>query len=82
MWSSGGDHKFGLGPYLIADGVLLVLNDTGTLSMAEASPSGFRLLASADVLPGHDAWGPMALVQGRLILRDLTQMACIDLRAE
>ena len=35
-----------------------------------------------EVLEGVDAWGPMALVHGRLILRDLTRMVCIDLRAQ
>jgi hypothetical protein len=27
----------------------------------------------------HDAWGPMALVNSKLICRDLTQMLCLDL---
>jgi outer membrane protein assembly factor BamB len=82
LWVSGGEHKFGLGPFLIADGVILALDDDGTLSMAEATPSGFRLLARAKVLAGPEAWGPMALVHGRLLLRDLRQMVCVDLRAE
>ena len=81
LWTSGG-RKFGKGPYLIADGTILALDDDGTLTMAEATPSGFRPIARAKILTGHEAWGPMALVHGRLLLRDLTQMACIDLRAE
>jgi outer membrane protein assembly factor BamB len=71
---------FGLGPYLIADGLILVLNDqAGTLHLAEASPDGYNELGKAKVLDGHDAWGPMALAGGRLVLRDLTEMICVDI---
>jgi len=80
VWTSGPAATFGLGPYLIADGALLLLDDHGTLTMAEATAAGYRPIASARVLDGHDAWGPMALAAGRLIVRDLTEMRCIDLR--
>ena len=79
-WASGMDHRFGLGPFLIADGRILVLDDHGELTMAAANPDGFRLLARAKVLDGHDSWGPMALAGGLLIVRDLTTVACLDLR--
>jgi outer membrane protein assembly factor BamB len=78
VWRSGLQHRFGSGPYLIADGLIYVLNDTGVLTLAEAKPQGYRQLAQARVLDGHDSWGPMALVGRRLLLRDFTQMACID----
>jgi outer membrane protein assembly factor BamB len=29
---------------------------------------------------GRDAWGPMALVDGFLLLRDSTRLKCVDLR--
>ena len=51
--------------------------------MAEATTEGYRRLSQCEVFAdGHDAWGPMALVNGRLILRDMTRMACLDLSAE
>ena len=80
VWTSGSQHRFGLGPYMIAGGMIYVMNDTGLLSLVEASPAGFKLLAEAQVLHGHDSWGPMALAGGRLILRDLTNMVCLDVR--
>ena len=46
----------------------------------EARPDRFEEKARAKVLDGHDAWAPMALAGGRLILRDLTQLVCLDLR--
>jgi len=78
IWRSGSEHRFGIGPYLIADGLIFVMNDDGVLTLAEASPAGYKQLARAQVLDGHDAWGPMALVGGRLLVRDLTRMACLD----
>jgi outer membrane protein assembly factor BamB len=80
-WASGSAARFGLGPYLIADGLLLVMDDSGLLTLAEAAPAGYRRLAQAKVLTGPDCWGPMALAGGRLILRGVTTMKCLDLAA-
>jgi outer membrane protein assembly factor BamB len=80
LWTSGRDHRFGLGAYMLANGLLYVLDDKGTLSLIEAKPDDYRLLARAQVLEGHESWGPMAMVQGRLLVRDLTRMVCLDVR--
>ena len=80
VWSSGQTRRFGLGPYLLADGKLLILNDDGVLTVAEASTDSFRPLASAKILEGPDAWAPMALVDGRLLARDTRHLVCVDLR--
>ena len=80
VWASGVTNEFGLGPFLLADGLLFVLNDqAGTLHLVAASPGGYNELARAKVLDGHDAWAPMTIVAGRLILRDLTEMVCLEL---
>jgi outer membrane protein assembly factor BamB len=76
-WNSGHD-KFGSAPYIIADGLIYVLNDEGRLTMAEAAPEGYRPLAHAEIFEnGFDSWGPMAMAAGRLIVRDMTRMACL-----
>lgn len=81
LWN-GGALRFGIGPYLIVGDLLLALCDEdGTLHLAEASPAGYKELAKAKLLNGADAWGPMAFAEGRLILRDLTEMICVDLGA-
>jgi outer membrane protein assembly factor BamB len=81
-WNSGPD-RFGHGPYLIADGLIFVMDDGGSLTLAEATPAGYRRLARCQVFEdGRDAWGPMALVAGRLIVRDMTRMACLEVAAE
>ncbi|MGL6195021.1 MAG: PQQ-binding-like beta-propeller repeat protein [Thermoguttaceae bacterium] len=69
------------GPYMIADGMFLILSDEGELTLAEATTSEFKLLDSYEVIPeGVEAWAPMAFANGILILRDMTRMYCIDLR--
>jgi outer membrane protein assembly factor BamB len=82
VWSSEGKAAFGLGSYMMADGMFFVMEgDTGKLHMLEASTTGYNELASAQVLNGQEVWGPMALSGGRMVLRDLSKMVCIDLRA-
>ena len=78
VWTSTSANKFGLGPYLIADGVIYVLDDHATLTLVKASPDAYQQLAQANILDGHEAWAPMAIASGRLILRDLKKMVCID----
>ena len=73
--------SFGLGPFLIADGKFLILDDRGVLTLADAGAGEFRILDRARILAGRDAWGPMALADGRLLARDSKTMVCVDLRA-
>jgi outer membrane protein assembly factor BamB len=81
VWSSGQTNRFGLGPYLLADGKFFVLNDEGELTMIKVRRDGYTPLATAQILHGQDSWGPMALAGDRLLLRDSTQMVCISLAA-
>ena len=78
VWTSTSAQKFGLGPYIIADGLIYVMNDSGVLTLAEANPTGYVQRASAKVLDGPDSWGAMAVASGRLIVRDLNRMICLD----
>ena len=81
-WTSDGKAAFGLGSYMMADGMFFVMEgDTGKLHMLEASTTGYNELGSAQVLNGQEVWGPMAVSGGRMVLRDLSKMVCIDLRA-
>ena len=66
---------------LLADGSIFQLDgDTGELYLIEADPAAYRQLAKAKVLAanGKMAWAPMALSDGKLIVRDLHQMKCLD----
>lgn len=79
-WTSGKTERFGLGPFLFADDKVFILNDTGELTLIRASILGYERLARARVLHGRDAWAPMALVDGKLLLRDSEQLICLDVR--
>lgn len=80
VWTSGKEHRFGMGPFLIADGKIFVMNDDGVLTMARTGGTGYEKLAEAQILHGRESWGPLALVGGRLIARDFKRMVCLDLR--
>ncbi len=59
------------------------MNDTGTLSAVAADPDSYRPIAETQVFEqGHEAWGPMALASGRLIVRDLRRMTCLEVGGE
>ena len=81
IWSSGSGHQFGLGPFLIAGDVIFVMDDSGKLSLIEASVEKFHLLSEAKVLHGRESWGPFALADRRLLARDFTKMVCLDVGA-
>ena len=81
LWTSGKEDLFGLGPYLATtDGLMVLLNDTGTLTLARISKTGYQRLARYALMggKGRDAWGPMVLVQDRLFVRDSTRLYCLD----
>jgi len=79
-WTSSSAHKFGSGPYTIINGLIYVMNNEGYLTMAKATPEAYTPVTAAQVLQqGNESWGPMAFVAGRLIVRDLTRMACLDI---
>ena len=78
VWSSGKTHRFGLGPFILADDKFYVLDDDGTLTMLALSKTGYEQLDQHRVLDGHDAWGPIALAGTRMLLRDSTRMVCIE----
>lgn len=69
----------GYGPYLKVGNLFFIMDDQGHLTLAEATPSGFTKLASAAVFDhAHESWGPLVLVGGRLIVREMTHMTCLD----
>ena len=78
-WTSSSANKFGLGPYTIINDLIFVMDDEGHLTAAKATSDAYEPLTTARVLEGHESWGPMAFASGRLIVRDLTRMKCLDL---
>jgi outer membrane protein assembly factor BamB len=81
VMSSGKTQRFGLGPYIFADGKFFILDDNGEMSIAMASRSQFRVLDRKRIIDGQDSWGPLAITGGYLLMRDSKQLVCIDIKA-
>lgn len=79
-WETGNTPTFDMGSILLADGVIFAVNGaSGDLAMIEPDPTGYKELARARVLGGQKIWAPMALSNGKLLLRDHTTLVCIAL---
>jgi len=75
----GATRTFDLGAFMLADGMFFILDGkTGMLRLIEASIRQYNELASAQILEGEDVWGPMALSNGKLVIRDMNQMVCLQ----
>ena len=82
VWTSGETNRFGLGPYAIAGDRILILDDSGMLTVADLKATEYRPLGQMRILDGLDAWGPLAFAGRLLIARDSKTMVCIDLGRE
>lgn len=73
-------HKeTGFGSLILADGKLIVLGERGVLSVAEASPEGYRELWSQKVIDGT-CWTMPTLCNGLIYCRnDKGRLVCLDL---
>ncbi len=70
---------YGKGALMYADGHLLLMSDNGRLALAEATPDGFEEKAGAQVLDGR-SWTMPTLANGRVFVRDMRKIVCVDLR--
>jgi outer membrane protein assembly factor BamB len=75
----GATRTFELGAFIFADGMVFILDGkTGMLRLLEANTTQYKELASAQILGGEDVWGPPALSDGRLVIRDMNKMVCLQ----
>lgn len=92
MWKTKRDPDFNKGSMILADGMILATDGATMLYLIDPDPSGFKSLASAQILstpdPGGDErgrrggfgsmnWAPIALADGRLLVRDQEQLLCL-----
>jgi outer membrane protein assembly factor BamB len=78
-WREGKGRKFQKGTLIAADGKLIVMCESGHLLLVDASPAGYHETASFRVTTTK-CWTTPALADGRLYLRDESELTCIDLR--
>ncbi len=82
LWSSDRKAAFGLGGYVLADGMFFVLEGkSGTLRLLDAEADEYVELASVQLLKGPDVWSPPTLSRGKLLIRDLNRLICLQVGA-
>lgn len=82
LWTSGAEDRFGLGPFLaIGKNRFILQDDFGTLTLAQADKDGYKRLTRLPLMhaEGRDAWGPMAVSGNHLLVRDSTQLFCLQM---
>jgi outer membrane protein assembly factor BamB len=77
-WKGG---RYGYGQLLLASGHLIVTTETGEIVLVRAAPDQHTELARISALEGR-TWNVPALSNGRLLVRNTTQMACYNIAAQ
>ena len=68
-WKTDQQPPFVRGGSILADGLLLTTDGNTKLYLVQPDPSAFKPLASAVVLEPGDNWAPLALADGKLLVR-------------
>lgn len=76
-WKTDQQPPFVRGGSILADGLLLASDGDTKVYLIEPNPSAFKPLASAVVLEKGDNWAPLALVDGKLLLRGQKEVKCL-----
>ncbi len=78
MWKTGRAPLFDKGGFILVDGLFLSVDgNKGWLYLIEPGPGGFKELAKAKLLDTNTCWAPLALTDGKLLIRDQKQMRCV-----
>lgn len=81
VWSSGKENRFGrgLGPYIVSENNLYLMDDDGKLYFFKIQDSKVTLISSHRVIKGIEAWGPMAIAGRYLLMRDSRNLLCLNI---
>lgn len=81
-WKTGRSPLFDKGGSILADGLLHSTDGREKLYLIEPDPSAFKPLATAELLEAgrNQNWAPLALADGKLLIRDQKQMKCVVVR--
>jgi outer membrane protein assembly factor BamB len=77
LWKKAKIGKYHASLMRTVDEKLLLLTDGGDLALLEPDPKGYRELARSKV-SGPDTWAHPALSGGRLYIRDMTELICLQ----
>ena len=71
-------NKYGYGRILVSKDKLLILGNTGALSIVEATPDQFKEVFSEQLLSEVRCWNGPALASGYLVAMNGEELACFD----
>jgi outer membrane protein assembly factor BamB len=77
-WKTGEEPPFSKGGAVLADGLLIATDGNTKLYLIDPDPAAFKPLASAEVLESANNWAPIALVDGKLLIRDQKQLKVLQ----
>lgn len=77
LWKTARNPLFDKGSMILADGLILATDGRQSLYLIQPDPSGFKPLASAEMLETGQNWAPIALVDGKLLIRDQGKLMCV-----
>ncbi len=83
-WASGPETTFANGPLVIADDKIYIVDSIGgELSLVAADGKEFRILDRADIFEGRprEVWAPLAIAEGKLLVRNHHELICLDIAA-
>ena len=73
-WKTDATPPFVRGGMILAENLLIATDGSTKLFLIEPNPTGFKPLAEAVILEAGDNWAPLALADGRLIVRGQKQL--------
>ncbi len=77
-WKGG---RYGYGQVLLASGHLIVTSEQGEIALVKAAPEQYSELSRFAALSGK-TWNVPAISDGRLLVRNATEMACYNIAAQ
>jgi outer membrane protein assembly factor BamB len=78
QWKTGLTPNFERGSTILADGLFLTFDGISTLYLIEPDPTAFKPISQAKMpFEGMLNWSPMALADGKLLIRDQSRMLCV-----
>jgi len=82
VWEKESAPNFEMGSIILVDGLIINQNGkNGDIHLIEPLPEAYTELGKASFFTSKksQAWSPMAFSNGKLLVRDLEKMVCVDL---
>ncbi|MEO5823639.1 MAG: PQQ-binding-like beta-propeller repeat protein [Vicinamibacteraceae bacterium] len=77
-WKTDTKPAFVRGGTILADNLLITTDGSTKLYLVEPNATAFKPIASAVILEAGDNWAPLALADGKLLVRGQKEMKCLQ----